>query len=250
MCCYRDHEHSALNVYNSKNVLISNCTFYNSTSSSYFTRKPYQGSAGGLSIGYNSQCVTLSDVNVIVIDCKFTNNRAAGLNLSPTQLQARRIFSGRGGGLSIPVNLEISSINCVVNNSVFIDNYAESFAGGYYVFISGFVRYQKYLIENNVFTGNVAGNIAGAFSFAYFGGLGSSSILNCTVYNSSFTANSANIGDCINLLPSYPGFRNVFVSFKDCLFNYNTAVEYAGPFLAIDNIKTLLNSSIGNAPLR
>ncbi|XP_065906418.1 uncharacterized protein [Dysidea avara] len=232
-CVFRDHEHGAVNVYNSQNVFITNCTFYNNTSSSYFTRKPYQGSAGGLSIGYNSQLVamTLNDANVLVDNCTFTANRAApptGLNLSPTELLARRIFSGRGGGLSIPVSLATSSLNCVVNNSMFVNNYAESFGGGYYIFISGFVVNQNYLIENNVFTQNVAGNIAGAFSFGNFGGLDNFSILNCTVYKSSFTANSANSAGCSNLLPSYPGFHNVFMKFEKCTFSNNTATEYAG----------------------
>ena len=33
---------------------MKNCTFRNNTSDSYFTKKPFQGSAGSLSIGYNS----------------------------------------------------------------------------------------------------------------------------------------------------------------------------------------------------
>ena len=127
-----------------------------------------------------------------------------------------------------PVSLATSSLNCIVNNSVFINNYAESFGGGYYVFISGFVVNQKYLIENSTFMQNVAGKIGGAFSFGNFGGLGSSSILNCTIYKSSFTANTANSAGCSNLLPSYPGFRNVFMRFEECTFTNNTAIEYAG----------------------
>ena len=169
----------------------------------------------------------------MVTNCRFTNNRAAPpseLNLSPTQLQARRIFSGRGGGLSIPVNLATSSLNCVVNNSVFINNYAVSFGGAYYIFVSGVVSNQTLIVEGNVFIGNVAGNNGGGFTFGNFGVVGSSSILNCTVYNCSFIANSANSAGGSNLLPNsvYPGSHNVFMRFKDCSFINNTAKAYAG----------------------
>ena len=173
-------------------------------------------------------------MDIVVTNCRFTNNRAAppsGLNLSPTQLQARKIFGGRGGGLSIPLNLATSSLNCVVNNNVFINNYAVSFAGACYIFISGLVLNQKFIIENNAFIGNVARNIlGGGFTFGNFGVLGSSSILNCTVYNCSFIANSARSAGGSHLLPNafYPGFHNVFVRFKDCLFINNTAKAYAG----------------------
>ena len=51
----------------------------------------------------------------------------------------------------------------------------------YYIFVGGFVLRQNYLAENNVFLGNVAGNIGGGFTIGNFGFLGSSSILTrCT----------------------------------------------------------------------
>ena len=223
-----DHKHGTINIYNSQNVFITNCTFYNNTSSSYFTRKPYQGSAGGLSIGYNSQLVALNNVNVLVTNCNFTNNRAAppsGLNISPTELQARRIFSGRGGGLSIPVSLATSSLNCVVNNSVFINNYAENFGAGLFIFTGGFVANQTYMIGNNIFDNNLAANFAGALSFANFA---NTSSLTCTFYNCSFNKNYAQTAGCIHLTPTNLGYPGVHVKFEECVFNNNTATDYAG----------------------
>ncbi|XP_065907815.1 uncharacterized protein [Dysidea avara] len=227
-CIFRDHKHGTINIYNSQNVFITNCTFYNNTSSSYFTRKPYQGSAGGLSIGYNSQLVALNNVNVLVTNCNFTNNRAAppsGLNISPTELQARRIFSGRGGGLSIPVSLATSSLNCVVNNSVFINNYAENFGAGLFIFTGGFVANQTYMIGNNIFDNNLAANFAGALSFANFA---NTSSLTCTFYNCSFNKNYAQTAGCIHLTPTNLGYPSVHVKFEECVFNNNTATDYAG----------------------
>lgn len=38
--CFRNHEHGALNIYNSENITMKNCTFHNNTSDSFFTRQP------------------------------------------------------------------------------------------------------------------------------------------------------------------------------------------------------------------
>ena len=66
--CYffRNHEHGALNIFNSPNVIIKHCTFRNNTSSSYFTRKPFQGNSGGLSVAYNTELASLSVIDVLV----------------------------------------------------------------------------------------------------------------------------------------------------------------------------------------
>ena len=51
----RHHQQGAVNIYNSPRVTVTNCTFYNNTSTGYFTTKAYQGASGGLSIGYSEQ---------------------------------------------------------------------------------------------------------------------------------------------------------------------------------------------------
>ena len=226
-----------MNIFNSPNVIVKNCTFDNNTCSSYFTRQPFQGNAGGLSIGYNSELLTtisFNDVNIIVTDCSFTNNHAvppSDLQLSPTQLQARRIFSGRGGGLSIVINIT-SEIHCTLNNSKFANNFAENFGGGLYVFISeSSTMDQVYVFENNIFVSNEA-TYGGACTFVRFtdalipeGYYQTAKFCNCHFIN-----NSARIGGGLHMLPSSLGLAGSFISFLSCKFFGNTAVEYAGVF--------------------
>lgn len=225
-----------MNIFNSPNVIVKNCTFDNNTSSSYFTRQPFQGNAGGLSIGYNSRLTTipLSNINVTITDCSFTNNGAippSSLQLSPTELQARRIFSGRGGGLSIVINIT-SEIYCVVNNSKFTNNFAENFGGAFYIFISeSSTMNQFYMVENNVFISNRA-KYGGACTFVRF-----SDVLmregfyqTARFYNCSFVKNMATIGGGLHVLPSSLGFAGSLISFVKCKFFANMATDYAGVF--------------------
>ena len=233
---YRNYEHGAVNIFNSPNVIVKNCTFDNNTSSSYFTRQPFQGNAGGLSIGYNSELTTVSftNINIIVTDCSFTNNHAippSDLQLSPTQLQARRIFSGRGGGLSIVINIT-SEIHCTVNNSRFANNFAENFGGGFYVFISeSSTMDQMYMIENNVFVSNEA-TYGGACTFVRFSdsAIPEGFYQTANFHNCHFVDNTARIGGGLHVLPSSLGLAGSFISFLGCKFFGNTAMEYAGVF--------------------
>ena len=231
---YRDYEHGAVNIFNSPNVIVKNCTFDNNTSSSYFTRQPFQGNAGGLSIAYNSELTTMlfTNINIIVTDCNFTNNHAippSDLQISPTQLQERKIFSGRGGGLSIVINIT-SEIHCTVNNSRFANNFAQSFGGGLYIYISeSSTMDQLYMFEDNVFVSNEA-TYGGACAFVGVSEPKISDGFNqtTTFYNCYFMSNTATIGGGLYVVPSFLGLAGSFINFLGCKFFGNTAIEYAG----------------------
>ena len=221
-----------MNIFNSPNVIVKNCTFINNTSSSYFTRKPFQGNAGGLSIGYNSRLATisLSDVNIIVTDCTFTNNRAvppSNLQLSPTQLQARRIFSGRGGGLSIVINIT-NFVNLTINNSMFVNNTAENFGGGVYMFISETsASDQLFTFANNNFTMNRATH-GGGFSYANFVIIPQEYSQTALFYECVFVRNQAYLAAGLNVVPSFYGLSGRSVRFVNCGFYGNSATLFSG----------------------
>ena len=233
---FRDHEHGAVNIFNSPNVIVKNCTFDNNTSSSSFTRRPFQSDAGGLSIGYNSRLATTSinNVNITITDCSFTNNRAApptSFKLSPAEILEYGIFSGRGGGLSIVINIT-SEIHCTVNNSRFINNFAESLGGAFYIFISeSSTMNQFYKFENNIFASSGA-TYGAACSFAKF----SEKVISegfyqiASFYNCSFINNTARIGGGLHLLPASFGLDGSLIRFVKCKFINNTAMDYAGVF--------------------
>ena len=232
---FRNHEHGALNIFNSPNVTVKNCTFRNNTSTSYFTRKPFQGNSGGLSLGYNMELAPLSSVNVLVTDCVFINNSADPLPhlfFSTTRLFQDYFFSGRGGGMALPVNTTCP-LNVTINNNLFENNYASNYGGGLYYFIDGTVGNQTYMFRNNKFVGNKAGIGSGALSFINHGFTALFSVLNSTIYNCTFECNSALTGGCSHMFPSYHGFSGNFITIEKCLFSNNTSIEAGGTIVVI-----------------
>ena len=221
-----------MNIFNSPNIIVKNCTFDNNTSSSYFTRQPFQGNAGGLSIGYNSELTTISfnDVNIIITDCSFTNNHAippTRLQLSPNELQARRIFSGRGGGLSIVINIT-NFVNLTINNSMFVNNTAENFGGGVYMFISETSTADHlFVFANNDFIMNTATHGAG-FSYANFVIIPQEFSQTALFYNCVFTRNQAYLAGGLNVVPSFYGLAGRQVRFVNCEFYGNVASLFSG----------------------
>ena len=229
--CFRNHEHGALNIFNCPNVTVKNCTFRNNTSTSYFTRKPFQGNSGGLSLGYNMELASLSSVNVLVTECVFINNSAdppSHLFLTTSDLIEKELFSGRGGGMTLPVKEVTCPLNVVINNSLFMNNFAGNYGGGLYCFTSGTVGNQTWMFGNNRFIGNEATIGSGALNFGNFGSTAPFSTLNSTMYNCTFKHNRAQTGGCSHIFPSYPGFSGNFITIKECLYFNNTSIEVGG----------------------
>ena len=223
--CFRNHEHGALNIFNCPNVTVKNCTFRNNNSTSCFTRKPFQGNSGGLSLGYNMEFASLSSVNALVTDCVFINNSAdppSDLFLSTTNLIERQIFSGRGGGIAIPINVTCP-VNVTINNNLFRNNSASNFGGSLYCYISGTIDNVTCMFKNNKFFGNEAGLGSGALHFQNYA---RSSKVHSTVYNCTFENNKAQTGSCLRLFSF--GFGGNFLAIKECSFNGNTATGAGG----------------------
>ena len=222
-----------MNIFNSLKVMVKNCTFLNNTSSSFFTRKPFQGNAGGLSIGYNTRLATtpLNTFEMVVTDCNFTCNRA----FPPLRLRAsindaflEEIFSGRGGALSVPVNIT-GELSCTVNNSVFVDNHAILLGGSVYVFVGVIApRNQTYVFGNNFFTLNSA-SFGAALCFTSHIEPLTNFFQSTVVYNCTFVKNTAKqISGGVFLLPSFRGLEGTYVRFERCLFYSNVAVHHGG----------------------
>ena len=224
-----------MNIFNSPNVIIRNCTFYNNTSDAKFTRQPFKGNAGGLSIGYNLlfATVSLDIINITVYSYNFTNNHAGSL-ASINEVHQRRIFTGRGGGLSLVINVT-GIVICTVNDSIFVNNLADNIGGAVYISTSErSTLKQFYLFANNNFTSNAA-SYGGGF---FFGNVVFPSInfsQTVILYNSMFTENKAEqIGGGICVLSL--GFGGNFIKIEKCEFFMNTAGEHGGAF-AVQSIK-------------
>lgn len=176
------------------------------------------------------ELVSPSSIDIVVIDCVFINNSAsppASLFLSTTNLIEQQIFSGRGGGMALPVNVTCP-LNAIINNSLFMNNFASNYGGGLYCFISGLVGNQTYMFGNNRFVGNEATIGSGALNFGNFGSTAPFSSLHSTMYNMTFENNKAETGGCLHMFPSYNGFSGNFITIKECSFYNNTSTEIGG----------------------
>ena len=172
----------------------------------------------------------LSSVNVLVTGCIFINNSAdppSHLSLSTTNLFERQIFSGRGGGMVLPVRT-MCPLDATISNNVFMNNYAGDYGGGLYCLISGTVGNQTWMIGNNSFIGNHAGIGSGTLNFGNYGTLAPSSTLHSTMYNCTFEHNRAQTGGCLHILSFYTGFTGTFIILKQCMFLNNTSSEIGG----------------------
>ena len=228
--CFRNHEHGSLNIFNCSNVTVRHCTFRNNTSTSYFTRKQFQGNSAGLSLGYNTGLAPLSRVTVLVTDCVFINNSAdppSHLFLSTTDLIEEYFFSGRGGGIAMLVNVTCP-VDVIIKNNLLENNYAKSYGGGLYSYINGITSNQTYILESNMFISNEAELGSGAINFGNYEATLPFYTLHGTIYNCTFKHNRADTGGCLHMVPSLHGFSGNFIMIKECIFYNNTSIDSGG----------------------
>ena len=221
----RHHEHGALNVYNSLNVTIRNCTFFNNTSDSYFKQqKQYQGSSGGLSVGYNINDPNVL-LNITITDTDFINNSDSPLaefKVTSSEVIRNRIFTGRGGGLSVLVSSNFSQLNCIIRNCNFLDNFASSLGGALYILVTNVFNNQSYSLDEVTFNNNSA-PFGGALSFIDLRDVVNGSYIHTTAVNCTFTNNMAAESGGAVCMYSEVGVTNHSVEYENCKFCNNTA---------------------------
>ena len=221
------HEHGALSIYNSLNVSIRNCTFCNNTSDSYYFshQKQYQGSSAGLSVGYNMENSNVL-LNITITDTDFINNidsPLAKFKLTSSMMLYEKRYTGRGGGLSVLVNLNFSQVDCIISGCKFFDNFASSLGGALYIFIANSFNNQSYRIDKVTFSNNSAPIACGALCFVDLRVEANNynSCIHTTVVNCTFINNMVNNSGGAVSVYSIMGESNV--EFKDCEFYNNTA---------------------------
>ena len=228
------------------NITVKNCKFHNNTSDSLFTTSPYQGSAGGCSIGYNSANSNFTNIgygefvaaisslqdgaHVLITNCIFTDNSARILDCqtrSSTDALTHNIFHGRGGALAVLVNIYIPLIFTFTDNIV-MNNYAEAFGGGVYCITQRHSN-QRYRFSNSIFANN-RGPKAGGLALLYLLNTSNTEFtVHSYVYNCKFYDNTASeIAGAAIVSAVYGLASNIFVTFKECNFSNNTAKIYGG----------------------
>ena len=229
---YRHHEHGALGIYNALNVTVKNCTFYNNTSDSYYFNQAeqYQGSSGGLSIGYNMNNSNVS-LNITITDTDFINNSALPLpkfKVMTSEIVEKRRFTGRGGGASVLVNVHLSHLSCVIANCKFVNNSANNVGGALYFLFAHVFNKQEYKLDSIIFSNNFS-PIAGALCFVDVRTEVSNFSVFTTILNCMFTYNKAVDTAGAAGIYSMEGETCFFVIFRDCEFYSNTVLNgYSG----------------------
>ncbi|XP_065908079.1 uncharacterized protein [Dysidea avara] len=220
----KDNQFGAVNIYNSPNVIVKNCTFYNNTSDGRHSSRPFQATGGGLSIS----CINgiYDSVNISISECNFTENSAKLPGTLQGQTNRVAFQSGRGGGVAIFVNTP-AAVNCVVNNSVFVKNIAHEGGGGLFCFIEA-QNHRTYVLENLLFVDNLASSISGALLLSTLNSRSSEAFSSVAVINCTFMENTAvSIGGVSNVY-FYNGLANNSVIFRSCVFTNNSAGRYGG----------------------
>ena len=236
------------------NITMKNCRFHNNTSNSLFTTSPYQGSAGGCSIGYNSadsstdsnstkqpihdnngavyilSVPSLQDgAHVLITNCTFTDNSARILpsqTSSSNDALTNSIFPGRGGAVAVLVNIDIPFIFKFTDNIV-MNNYAEAFGGGVYC-ITRRRSNQTYIFSSSTFVNNWGTKVGGLALLYVLNTLSEhavhNNVCNCKFYNN----NASEIAGAAIVAAVYGIASNIFVTFKECNFFNNMAKVYGG----------------------
>jgi len=236
---FRHNQFGAVNISNSPNVVVKNCTFDSNTfnsSKASFRRSP---KAGGLSISYITErrnttnrrsrrprAIDPSEISIVVTECYFKNNIAIFSNRRNSFL-SRGTSGSEGGGLAIAVRApaRYSTVNCVVNNSVFINNTSNGNGGGLFCVTLRAHGHQTYTLKNLTFMKNYA-NIAGALYYRSTG-RNDNAIVNTKILHCTFLENNATVAGAVTI-SFYNRLINNSVMFNGCNFAKNLATDYAG----------------------
>ena len=186
----------AVDIYNSYDIFISNCTFESNGPVVITKNFAWRGHAGGLSVAFNLKTVqNRSMLTTLIRDSTFRNNSVRATisgRQSTTQLLRHNIPTGRGGGCAVNVN-SATSVHVLVDGCLFERNFALTFGGGLY-FAWDIVSSHRTFLNNTLFIENESPRGGGGILILFTRG-GTESISN-HVYstNLQFFGNKATYG--------------------------------------------------------
>jgi len=133
-----------------------------------------------------------------------------------------------------------SIVNCVVNNSVFINNTSNGNGGGLFCITLRALGHQTYTLENLTFLKNHA-NIAGALYYRSTG-RNDSTIVNTKILHCTFLENNATVAGAVTI-SFYDRLINNLVTFNGCNFTKNLAADFAGTVDIVSSYNFFLDRS-------
>ena len=157
---------SAVDLFNVNIIAMQDCLFENCSTN--IGKDRFRGNSGAVSIGYYSSgeekySLDISDPVSSITNCTFISNSVIlPPDQSATQINQAlndNIYLGRGGGVGIFIQESLlRNITFIIEDCVFDRNIADSFGGGLYLYIAGRDTNHKFIVRNNTFTRNEAGN--------------------------------------------------------------------------------------------
>lgn len=210
---FSDFLQGAVDIYNSYDVTVLNCTFEDNGPVMITKYFDWRGHAGGLSVAFNFLSpLNYSEITAVIRDCTFRNNSvraAVSGRQSTSQLLRRFIATGRGGGCAINLN-SVTSARVEVTGCLFENNFALTYGGGLYL-AWNLVSNHRTILNDIMFIENKCPGGAGGLELGFARG-GREEISNeLYASNLRFVRNMA----------SYGGGVYVFIA---CKFAFKTAV--------------------------
>ena len=202
MSC-RHFSGTAVSVYNCATVEVVGSEFTNNTSHGAHADLPFRINAGGLSYSSHYDSAQLVNASFRVKDCMFTNNSAlqTAVNVTDMENTARRVYSGRGGGIGAALGT-IEELHISVENCTFTRNTANVLGGGLYIITLSNATQHSYTIENCTFVENTANTAGGGLGLPLLFREGASTSNLVKVKDSTFMRNKVgNYGGGLYIVP-------------------------------------------------
>jgi len=137
-CWFSSFTQSAVEIYDTPFVTVTNCSFTNNTSFGVGTVRN-SGNAGALSIRFNETFPNTTQPQIRIQDSRFENNIAniSGECTLETAVLSSKVYTQRGGGLAGYFAAAGLEINFEVERCVFESNRAQDSGGAVYINLSG-----------------------------------------------------------------------------------------------------------------
>jgi hypothetical protein len=228
------HGGGGVNIYDCTNVVVEDCVFANSTSTTEYTQDRFRGSSGGLSVSSSSampspRFFTVRQSFFVNLSSEISENDFG--NPSPNN-DYLTTFLGRGGGMSVVV-YNSTDLELVVSDCQFTSNKATLNAGGLHVFLHHISTGLSVMISNSMFTNNrisvlptaLVNNGGGAVGVTLYEGshLNLRNVL--VLSNNVFSHNQANYAGALYIVSaSVLAAASVDVTVLDSVFTGNSAI--------------------------
>ena len=221
-----------LDISNSPQVFVNNCTFTNNTSLG-IGRRRFSGNAGAIAIGYDdgSKTEVLQSIPPFIRVTRSTfrqNNSTAAeeFQYDAAQVLSRRIYNQRGAAIACYLGSSNYSADIEINGCTFESNYVRDSGGAVYMFLTGQNNGHSVKFRQCDVVGNTA-SVGGGIELTFDTSLTNSSqelILNHVLLEDcNFTRNIGRYGGGYSHIQINRRENLNNLTIRNCIFIENTA---------------------------